>query len=106
MVNNVGYMGGSIGYLGGGTMNMDYSYVDHAVAPHYQLWKPPGAYYTRGEAPPPYEEAIAIAHAESLSSCTVREKRGGQVEYTIAASVFTRQDRGSNPGGPPPSTQV
>ncbi|XP_035909267.1 uncharacterized protein LOC118510938 [Anopheles stephensi] len=64
-------MGGSIGYLGGGTMNMDYSYVDHAVAPHYQLWKPPGAYYTRGEAPPPYEEAIAIAHAESLSSCTV-----------------------------------
>uniref|UniRef100_A0A4Y0BJS4 VWFC domain-containing protein n=1 Tax=Anopheles funestus TaxID=62324 RepID=A0A4Y0BJS4_ANOFN len=71
LVNNVGYMGGSIGYLGGGTMNMDYSYVDHAVAPHYQLWKPPGAYYTRGEAPPPYEEAIAIAHAESLSSCTV-----------------------------------
>uniref|UniRef100_A0AAG5DCX6 Uncharacterized protein n=1 Tax=Anopheles atroparvus TaxID=41427 RepID=A0AAG5DCX6_ANOAO len=52
-------------------MNMDYSYVDHSVAPHYQLWKPPGAYYTRGEAPPPYEEAIAIAHAESLSSCTV-----------------------------------
>uniref|UniRef100_A0A182PWQ8 VWFC domain-containing protein n=1 Tax=Anopheles epiroticus TaxID=199890 RepID=A0A182PWQ8_9DIPT len=72
LVNNVSYMGGSIGYLGGGTMNMDYSYVDHAVAPHYQLWKPPGAYYTRGEAPPPYEEAIAIAHAESLSSCTVR----------------------------------
>nr|XP_040233240.2 putative uncharacterized protein DDB_G0282133 [Anopheles coluzzii] len=71
MVNNVSYMGGSIGYLGGGTMNMDYSYVDHAIAPHYQLWKPPGAYYTRGEAPPPYEEAIAIAHAESLSSCTV-----------------------------------
>ncbi|XP_058062603.1 uncharacterized protein LOC131212670 [Anopheles bellator] len=64
-------MGGNIGYLGGGTMNMDYSYVDHAVSPHYQLWKPPGTYYSRGEAPPPYEEAISISHTESLSSCTV-----------------------------------
>ncbi|XP_052863908.1 uncharacterized protein LOC128270539 [Anopheles cruzii] len=71
IVNNVSYMGGNIGYLGGGTMNMDYSYVDHAVSPHYQLWKPPGTYYSRGEAPPPYEEAISISHTESLGSCTV-----------------------------------
>lgn len=31
----------------------------------YSLWKPPGSnYFTRGEAPPPYEEAIAAARAE------------------------------------------
>jgi len=31
----------------------------------YSLWKPPGNnYFPRGEAPPPYEEAIAAARAE------------------------------------------
>lgn len=31
----------------------------------YSLWKPPGSnYFPRGEAPPPYEEAIAAARAE------------------------------------------
>ena len=30
----------------------------------YPLWKPPGNYFPRGEAPPPYEEAVAAARAE------------------------------------------
>jgi len=31
----------------------------------YSLWKPPGSnYFPRGEAPPPYEEAVAAARAE------------------------------------------
>lgn len=31
----------------------------------YSLWKPPGSnYFSRGEAPPPYEEAVAAARAE------------------------------------------
>ncbi|XP_029670915.1 putative GPI-anchored protein pfl2 [Formica exsecta] len=35
----------------------------------YSLWKPPGSnYFPRGEAPPPYEEAIAAARAEQLLS--------------------------------------
>lgn len=35
----------------------------------YSLWKPPGSnYFPRGEAPPPYEEAIAAARTEQLLS--------------------------------------
>lgn len=30
----------------------------------YPLWKPPSNYFPRGEAPPPYEEAVAAARAE------------------------------------------
>lgn len=69
-MGSIGYIGGNIGYLGTGALNMDYPY-EHGTA-HYQLWKPPGNYFTRGEAPPPYEEAIALAQAESLNTCTVR----------------------------------
>ena len=55
----------------GGSLNMEYPYETHAG--HYNLWKPPGEYYPRGEAPPPYEEAVALAQAESMNAqCTVR----------------------------------
>lgn len=62
-------MGGNISYMGG-SMGMEYPY--EANSTQYQLWKPPGNYYPRGEAPPPYEEAIALAQTESLNTCTVR----------------------------------
>lgn len=56
--------------MGGGTMNMEYPFENHPG--HYHLWKPPSGYFPRGEAPPPYEEAVALAQAESLNSqCTV-----------------------------------
>uniref|UniRef100_A0A336MKT7 CSON001524 protein n=1 Tax=Culicoides sonorensis TaxID=179676 RepID=A0A336MKT7_CULSO len=64
---------GSIGYLSGnymgGTGDMGFTYDGNPN--HYQLWKPPGNYFPRGEAPPPYEEAIALAQAESMNTCTV-----------------------------------
>lgn len=64
------YIGGNINYMGGGTMNMEYPFENHPG--HYHLWKPPSGYFPRGEAPPPYEEAVALAQAESLNSqCTV-----------------------------------
>lgn len=51
-------------------MNMEYPFENHPG--HYHLWKPPSGYFPRGEAPPPYEEAVALAQAESLNSqCTV-----------------------------------
>lgn len=58
--------------MGGGTLNMEYPYENHQS--HYHLWKPSNAYYPRGEAPPPYEEAVALSQAEALNSsqCTVR----------------------------------
>lgn len=30
----------------------------------YSLWKPPSSYFPQGEAPPPYEEAIASTRAD------------------------------------------
>lgn len=54
--------------MGGG---MEYTYEGNSNP--YQLWKPPSGYFPRGEAPPPYEEAVALAQAEALSTqCTVR----------------------------------
>jgi len=40
---------------------MDRFEEPNAHFPHYPLWKPPGSYFSRGEAPPPYEEAVATA---------------------------------------------
>lgn len=59
-----------MGYMEGNMSGMDYSYAGGAS--HYPLWKPASAYFPRGEAPPPYEEAVAISQAEALSAqCTV-----------------------------------
>lgn len=43
-------------YVGSAPNDLDYSFDDGN--PHYSLWKPSGNYYPRGEAPPPYEEAV------------------------------------------------
>lgn len=60
---------------------MDYPY-EHGPA-HYQLWKPPENYFVRGEAPPPYDEAIALAQAESLNTCTVSVATSTQRQYPL-----------------------
>ncbi|XP_055377398.1 putative uncharacterized protein DDB_G0282133 isoform X2 [Condylostylus longicornis] len=59
-----------MGYMEGNINGMDYTYGNSS---HYPLWKPPSGYFPRGEAPPPYEEAVALSQAEALSAaqCTV-----------------------------------
>lgn len=52
-MGSIGYMGGNISYMGGGSMGMDYPYDSNNG--HFPLWKPPSEYFPRGEAPPPYE---------------------------------------------------
>lgn len=42
---------------------MEFHYDESNV--HYPLWKPPGNYFPRGEAPPPYEEAVRAARTEA-----------------------------------------
>uniref|UniRef100_A0A8D8CZ88 (northern house mosquito) hypothetical protein n=1 Tax=Culex pipiens TaxID=7175 RepID=A0A8D8CZ88_CULPI len=79
-MESIGYIGGNIGYIGAGTM--DYSY-EHGTT-HYQFWKPPGSYFTRRDAPPPYEEAIALAMAESSNTCTVSVASSNLCQYPIA----------------------
>ncbi|XP_034248975.1 uncharacterized protein LOC117649891 isoform X2 [Thrips palmi] len=63
-LGSIGYITGSLGYLPGA---MERYEEPAAHFPHYPLWKPPGNYFPRGEAPPPYEEAVAATRAEALA---------------------------------------
>ncbi|XP_055715216.1 uncharacterized protein LOC129809424 isoform X1 [Phlebotomus papatasi] len=65
-MGSIGYIGGNMGYMGNGSMGIEYPYENNSN--HYQLWKPPSGYFPRGEAPPPYEEAVAM---NMQNSCTV-----------------------------------
>lgn len=56
--------------MGGGNMNMEYPYDGNAN--QYHLWKPLNGYFPRGEAPPPYEEAVAQTNENMSAQCTVR----------------------------------
>ncbi|KAK3924013.1 Integral membrane protein DGCR2/IDD [Frankliniella fusca] len=64
-LGSIGYITGSLGYLPGA---MERYEEPAAHFPHYPLWKPPGNYFPRGEAPPPYEEAVAATRAEALAA--------------------------------------
>ncbi|KAJ2949467.1 hypothetical protein O0L34_g15385 [Tuta absoluta] len=54
-LTSIGYISGSMAYMGG--------QCETALA----AWKPPGNYLPRGEAPPPYDEAVAQCRQEALS---------------------------------------
>ncbi|XP_075210769.1 uncharacterized protein LOC142318114 isoform X2 [Lycorma delicatula] len=60
---SIGFIAGSIRYL------PSCEYEDPPT--HYSLWKPPGNYFPRGEAPPPYEEAVAAARVEAALAARV-----------------------------------
>ncbi|XP_011137766.1 uncharacterized protein DDB_G0271670 isoform X1 [Harpegnathos saltator] len=55
---------GNMGYLERGGLLHGVPMDDIPCGTGYSLWKPPGNYFPRGEAPPPYEEAVAAARAE------------------------------------------
>lgn len=66
-LSSIGYIAGSLGYLpesylSSGNNELEFHYEDASA--HYSLWKPPGNYFPRGEAPPPYEEAVRSAQLE------------------------------------------
>ncbi|XP_076300491.1 uncharacterized protein LOC143218849 [Lasioglossum baleicum] len=55
---------GSMGYLERDRLSYGVPMDDIPCGANYPLWKPPSNYFPRGEAPPPYEEAVAAARAE------------------------------------------
>ncbi|XP_076748804.1 uncharacterized protein LOC143422212 isoform X1 [Xylocopa sonorina] len=55
---------GSMGYLERDGLSHGVPMDDIPCGAGYPLWKPPSNYFPRGEAPPPYEEAVAAARAE------------------------------------------
>jgi hypothetical protein len=72
-MNSIGYIAGSIGYLPGSMgylsnrEHMEFAY-DSDPRSNFVLWKPSSHYFPRGEAPPPYEEAVAAAQAEAMAA--------------------------------------
>ena len=46
----------------------------------YPLWKPP--YFPRGEAPPPYEEAVAAARAEQAALLSMNSNTMAPLNYS------------------------
>lgn len=52
---SIGFITGSIGYL---NLQNGHHFDDHPLV-HFPLYKPDGHYFPRGEAPPPYDEAVA-----------------------------------------------
>ncbi|XP_064551448.1 AF4/FMR2 family member lilli [Drosophila montana] len=90
IVGSIGYIAGNMGYMEGNLSAIDYSYG--GATTHYPLWKPPSGYFPRGEAPPPYEEAVAISQAEALSAqCTVTLP--SHVQRQALASVSQQQQQ-------------
>lgn len=53
-----------MGYLDRNSVQLGMPMEDVPCNGGYPLWKPPSSYFPRGEAPPPYEEAVAAARAE------------------------------------------
>lgn len=76
-IGSIGYIGGNLGYMG--SMTMEYPY-EHQNS-HFQLWKP---FFPRGEAPPPYEEAISMAQTESLNA---QAAAAGACTVSVATST-------------------
>ncbi|XP_071449849.1 uncharacterized protein [Hetaerina americana] len=80
-LGSIGYIAGSLGYLPGSIgylSNQDHIEFHYEEPPaHYPLWKPPGNYFPRGEAPPPYEEAVAAARAEAIAAASALGDRSG-----------------------------
>lgn len=74
-LNSIGYITGgfgyhpaSYGYLGSGSNDLEYPYEPNT---QFSLWKPPGNYFPRGEAPPPYEEAVRLSQLEHDNATSI-----------------------------------
>ncbi|XP_065355193.1 putative uncharacterized protein DDB_G0277255 isoform X2 [Calliphora vicina] len=85
IVGSIGYIAGNMGYMEGNLSSMDYTYG--GAATHYPLWKPPSGYFPRGEAPPPYDEAVAISQAEALSAQCAAAAAAAQVAANQRATM-------------------
>lgn len=91
---SIGYIEGSMAYIGNGC-------DDGQV--NYPVWKPPGHYFPRGEAPPPYDEVVAQVRAESVNRALMDHSasfhRSFSVNHTSNLENLMRsEERGSRPG--------
>nr|XP_049702633.1 uncharacterized protein LOC110370352 isoform X2 [Helicoverpa armigera] len=93
-LTSIGYISGSMGYMGGT--------CETALA----AWKPPSNYLPRGEAPPPYDEAIAQCRPETMR---VSNETSYHRTYPATVESMARPDECASHGYvniPRPVTQV
>ncbi|XP_057325308.1 uncharacterized protein LOC130667615 isoform X1 [Microplitis mediator] len=92
---------GSMGYLERGGLPHGMQMDEMACGGGYSLWKPPGNYFPRGEAPPPYEEAVAAARAEqalltmnpnALSSLNLPNSYLTTQHHSMSAAIPTQNN--------------
>lgn len=91
IAGSLAYLPGSMGYLGAGSQDHHIEFHYEEPPAHYPLWKPPGNYFPRGEAPPPYEEAVAAARAEAALAAAMASSNnaldaGGGNDSTLVNS--------------------
>ncbi|PZC84022.1 hypothetical protein B5X24_HaOG206368 [Helicoverpa armigera] len=93
-LTSIGYISGSMGYMGGT--------CETALA----AWKPPSNYLPRGEAPPPYDEAIAQCRPETMR---VSNETSYHRTYPATVESMARPDECASHGYvniPRPVTQI
>lgn len=76
-------------YLGTGNSELEFHYEDSTA--HYSLWKPPGNYFPRDEAPPPYEEAVRTAQAEQSVALNSQLRPSPSINTVSHSSQNSRQ---------------
>lgn len=82
-------------YLGAGNSELEFHYEDSTA--HYSLWKPPGNYFPRDEAPPPYEEAVRTAQAEQNALNPQTRPNNGTLPSTITTVSHSSQNNQTTP---------
>ncbi|XP_059490036.1 integral membrane protein DGCR2/IDD-like isoform X2 [Neocloeon triangulifer] len=97
---SIGYIAGSIGYLPGSMGYMQDSIdcpYDADPRVNFALWKPPESYFPRGEAPPPYEEAVAAAQAEAAAPARMAIANNNRPPQVVDMLTVALPTAGQNP---------
>lgn len=81
-LGSIGFITGSIGYL---NLPNGHHFDDHPLV-HFPIYKPNANYFPRGEAPPPYEEAVADT---ALNVAFTSQLLTSKVYYNKPAFLFT-----------------
>lgn len=98
ITGSLGYLAGGVGYLGSAGADVDYRYSEAG----YPLWKPAGGYFPRGEAPPPYEEAVrGHPHQPSHAQPYHQHHQDNPVSLTLVHNTHVNITQEASEGGGP-----
>lgn len=103
IAGGLGYHPGNYGYIGNRSSDLEFPYEESNT--HFSLWKPPGNYFPRGDAPPPYEEAVRSAQLENdnntinnetVSTCSISNQITNTYTFTTPQPAPLNQQQYQN----------